>query len=66
MAVACYTTETRNKHMIYVRSWYDTNNIRIKSQRKNNVIVLRRLIRERELLLFKINLYVRSWREQVI
>jgi hypothetical protein len=55
MAVACYTTETRNKHMIYVRSSYDTNNIRIKSQRKNNVIVLHRLIRVRDLLLFKVN-----------
>ena len=66
MAVACYTTETRSKHMIYVRSLYNTNNIRIKSQRKTNIIVLHRLIRVRDLLLFKVNLYVKSWREQVI
>lgn len=56
MDVACYTKDTRNKHVIYVRSWYDTNNIRIKSQRKT----------VRELLLFKVNKYVTSWREQVI
>jgi hypothetical protein len=56
MAVACYTTETWKKNMIYVRSSYDTNNIRIKSQRKNNVIDLHRLIRVRALLLFKVNL----------